>query len=64
MSKPDPAAYGWKPTGVNEQSRVAFYERDGVKMDYYYTTGELEAVGRSARCAPWGSAWTACTNPF
>jgi hypothetical protein len=35
----DPAQYGWNYQGVNQASRVAFYEKDGVKMDYYYTTG-------------------------
>jgi hypothetical protein len=37
----DPAKYGWNYQGSNEASRVAFYEKDGVKMDYYYTTGDL-----------------------
>lgn len=38
----DPTAYGWTFQGVNETSRVAFYERGGVKMDYYYTTGTVK----------------------
>jgi hypothetical protein len=40
MSKPNPQDYGWQYQGRNEQSRVEFYQRDGVKMDYYYTTGK------------------------
>lgn len=36
----DPANQGWTYTGHNTCSHVAFYERDGVKADYYYTTGE------------------------
>lgn len=38
----DPEQYGWTYQGTNERSRVSFYERDGVKMDHYYTTGEQE----------------------
>jgi hypothetical protein len=34
-----PTQHGWTYQGGNEQSRVEFYERDGVKMDYYPTTG-------------------------
>lgn len=26
------------------QSRVAYYQRDGVKMDYYYTTGTVKTA--------------------
>jgi hypothetical protein len=37
--KANPTQYGWSFQGSNEQSRVEFYERDGVKMDYYPTTG-------------------------
>eukprot|EP00884_Botryococcus_braunii_P019372 jgi/Botrbrau1/6118/Bobra.331_2s0013.1 len=37
--KANPSDYGWTYQGSNEQSRVDFYQRDGVKMDYYYTTG-------------------------
>ncbi|GMH34316.1 hypothetical protein BSKO_02150 [Bryopsis sp. KO-2023] len=35
----NPQDYGWTYQGSNQQSRVDFYERDGVKMDYYPTTG-------------------------
>ncbi|WIA29386.1 hypothetical protein OEZ86_011890 [Tetradesmus obliquus] len=38
----DPAQHGWNYQGSNEASRVAFYEKDGVKMDYYYTTGTVK----------------------
>lgn len=46
MSKhtPNPQDFGWKPTGANEQSKVAFYEKEGVKMDYYPSTGETHAI--------------------
>jgi len=37
----NPTQYGWTYQGSNEQSRVEFYQKDGVKMDYYPTTGEL-----------------------
>ena len=34
---------GWQQTGHNTQSRVEFYTRpDGVKMDYYPTTGTVK----------------------
>lgn len=35
-----PIQYGWTYQGVNENSKVAFYEKDGVRMDCYYTTGD------------------------
>jgi hypothetical protein len=37
----NPAQYGWNYQGSNQASKVEFYEKDGVKMDYYYTTGEV-----------------------
>jgi hypothetical protein len=37
--KTNPSDHGWTYQGSNNQSRVDFYQRDGVKMDYYYTTG-------------------------
>jgi hypothetical protein len=37
---PNPAQYGWNYQGSNQASKVEFYEKDGVKMDYYYTTGK------------------------
>lgn len=40
----DPAQQGWAYTGHNANSHVAFYERDGVKADYYYTTGEPQSL--------------------
>lgn len=38
----NPQDYGWQPQGSNEQSRVEFYAKDGVKMDYYPTTGTVK----------------------
>jgi hypothetical protein len=38
--KTNPQEHGWQYQGSNEQSRVDFYAKDGVKMDYYYTTGD------------------------
>lgn len=46
--KANPVQYGWTYQGSNEQSRVEFYERDGVKMDYYPTTGQ-QTQGRAAQ---------------
>lgn len=44
MSNPyhstNPANAGWTYQGHNAQSRVEYYAKDGVKMDYYPTTGE------------------------
>lgn len=39
---PDPAGFGWTFTGSNEVSRVEFFEKDGIKLDWYYTTGTLK----------------------
>ena len=36
----NPAASGWRFLGANAQSRVQFWEKDGVRLDYYFTTGE------------------------
>eukprot|EP00027_Filamoeba_sp_ATCC50430_P013315 CAMPEP_0168565190 /NCGR_PEP_ID=MMETSP0413-20121227/13685_1 /TAXON_ID=136452 /ORGANISM="Filamoeba nolandi, Strain NC-AS-23-1" /LENGTH=86 /DNA_ID=CAMNT_0008596989 /DNA_START=46 /DNA_END=303 /DNA_ORIENTATION=+ len=38
----DPRDYIWQYQGGNEQSRVDYYTRDNVKMDYYYTTGTVK----------------------
>ncbi|KAF6262494.1 hypothetical protein COO60DRAFT_1293389 [Scenedesmus sp. NREL 46B-D3] len=38
----NPAQYGWTYQGSNQASKVEFYEKDGVKMDYYYTTGTMK----------------------
>ncbi|KAI9348236.1 hypothetical protein DFJ73DRAFT_777301 [Zopfochytrium polystomum] len=36
----NPADYGWRQRAApNAESRVEYYERGGVKMDYYPTTG-------------------------
>ncbi|EPZ34257.1 hypothetical protein ROZALSC1DRAFT_30458 [Rozella allomycis CSF55] len=40
--KSNPSDYGWNYQGSNQQSRVEFYERSGVKMDYYPTTGTVK----------------------
>lgn len=40
--KADPQDHGWQYQGNNKQSRVEFYERDNVKMDYYPTTGTVK----------------------
>eukprot|EP00803_Ostreobium_quekettii_P005961 evm.model.scf_477.3 EVM.evm.TU.scf_477.3 scf_477:30420-30931(+) len=37
--KANPQDYGWTHTGSNQQSRVEFYQKGDVKMDYYPTTG-------------------------
>lgn len=37
--KTNPQDYGWSFKGSNERSKVEYYERDGVKMDYYPSTG-------------------------
>ena len=39
---PDPVEFGWIFTGSNEVSRVEFFEKDGVKLDWYYTTATLK----------------------
>lgn len=44
----NPAQYGWTYQGSNQASKVEFYEKDGVKMDYYYTTGEIDVMCISA----------------
>ncbi|KAJ3110938.1 hypothetical protein HDU96_006134 [Phlyctochytrium bullatum] len=38
----NPRDHGWTYQGSNQQSRVDFYQRDGVKMDYYPTTGTVK----------------------
>lgn len=38
----DPRDYGWEYQGGNAQSRVEYYSRDNVKMDYYPTTGTVK----------------------
>jgi hypothetical protein len=38
----NPSDHGWQQTGENTDSRVRFYEKDNVKMDYYYTTGTVK----------------------
>jgi len=47
----NPQQYGWTYQGSNAQSRVEFYERDGVKMDYYPTTGAPSWCLLTARTA-------------
>jgi len=34
----EPTDYGWTYQGCNEGAKVEYYQRDGVKMDYYPTT--------------------------
>lgn len=38
----NPTDFGWTKTGSNEVSRVEFYSKDNVKMDYYPTTGTVK----------------------
>lgn len=54
----NPQELGWAYQGTNEQSRVSFYEKDGVKMDYYYTTGDAWhcSVVKLSRCVPSGAS--------
>lgn len=40
QSKPE--SHGWTKTGSNDQSRVEYYQRDNVRMDYYPTTGTVK----------------------
>lgn len=47
-----PSQHGWTKTGENATSRVEFYQKDNVKMDYYPTTGKRFIV------SPWPSAIT------
>ncbi|KAK9865675.1 hypothetical protein WJX84_001868 [Apatococcus fuscideae] len=37
-----PAEKGWNYQGTNDQSRVDYWEKDGCKLDYYYTTGTFK----------------------
>lgn len=38
----NPQDYGWKYQGSNETSKVDFYQRGDVKMDYYHSTGTVK----------------------
>jgi hypothetical protein len=44
--KTNPVDHGWTYKGGNSQSRVEFYERNGVKMDYYPTTGIKKGLSK------------------
>jgi hypothetical protein len=40
---PDATEFGWTFTGSHEESRVEFFERDGIiKLDWYYTTATVK----------------------
>lgn len=39
-----PTEHGWTYTGSNQTSRVEFYEKDNVRMDYYPTTGACRVL--------------------
>jgi hypothetical protein len=39
---PDPTTFGWTFTGSAESSAVEFFEKDSVKLDWYYTTGTVK----------------------
>ena len=39
---PDPSEFGWKFTGSNKISCVEFFEKDSIKLDWYYTTGTMK----------------------
>lgn len=38
---PDPTIHGWIFTG-SEGNKVEFFEKDGVKLDWYFTTGTIK----------------------
>jgi len=38
---PDPTEFGWVFVG-SENNKVEFFEKDGVKLDWYFTTGTIK----------------------
>lgn len=38
----NPVNHGWSYQGCNEASKVEYYQRGDVKMDYYPTTGTVK----------------------
>lgn len=54
--KANPLQEGWTYQGSNEQSRVEFYKRGRVKMDYYSTTGQQTQGRKQRESQPAGGA--------